>query len=45
LGYDRNDFLSEEFATIEDIKSNVTAELQKIPKETFRWCFQEWQDR
>jgi hypothetical protein len=25
------------FATIEDIKSNATAELWKIPKESFRW--------
>jgi hypothetical protein len=27
-------------ATIGDIKSNATAELQKIPNETFRWWFQ-----
>jgi len=27
------------FATMEDIKSNETAELRKIPKEAFRWCF------
>jgi hypothetical protein len=33
------------FATMEDIKSNVKAELQKIPKEAFFWCFQQWQDR
>jgi hypothetical protein len=33
------------FATMEDIKSNATAELQKIPKEAFCWCFQQWQDR
>jgi len=31
--------------TMEDIKSNATAELRKIPKEAFRWCFQQWQDR
>jgi hypothetical protein len=28
------------FATMEDIKSNVTAKLQKIPKEAFRQCYQ-----
>jgi len=33
------------FATMEDIKSNATVELQKIPKEAFRRCFQQWQDR
>jgi hypothetical protein len=33
------------FATMEDIKLNATAELHKIPKEAFRWCFQQWQDR
>ena len=33
------------FATMEDIKSNTTAELRKIPKEAFRRCFQQWQDR
>jgi len=33
------------FATMEDIKWNATAELQKIPKEAFRRCFQQWQDR
>jgi hypothetical protein len=32
------------FATMEDIKSNATAKLRKIPKEAFRWCFQQWQD-
>jgi hypothetical protein len=32
------------FANMEYIKSNVTAELWKIPKETFHWCFQQWQD-
>jgi hypothetical protein len=26
------------FATVEDIKSNVTDELRKIPKEAFRRC-------
>jgi len=30
---------------MEDIKSNATAELRKIPKEVFRLCFQQWQDR
>jgi hypothetical protein len=30
------------FATIEDIKSNATAELQKNLKEAFRRCFQQW---
>jgi hypothetical protein len=29
---------------MEDIKLNATAELRKIPKEAFRWCFQQWQD-
>jgi hypothetical protein len=33
------------FANMEDIKSNVTAELQKIPKEAFRLCFEQQQDR
>ena len=33
------------FATLEDTKSNATAELRKIPKEAFRRCFQQWQDR
>ena len=33
------------FATMEDIKSNTTAELRKVPKEAFRRCFQQWKDR
>jgi hypothetical protein len=33
------------FATMEDIKSNATAKLRKIPKEAFHRCFQQWQDR
>jgi hypothetical protein len=33
LGYGRNAFLGEEFATIEDIKSNPMADLRMIPKE------------
>jgi len=33
------------FATMEDIKSNATAELRKIPKEAFCRRFQQWQDR
>jgi len=33
------------FATTEDIKSNATAELRRIPKETFHRCFQQRQDR
>jgi hypothetical protein len=33
------------FAVTEDIKPNVMAELQKIPKEAFRQCFQQWQDQ
>jgi hypothetical protein len=33
------------FATIEDIKSNATAELRMVPKEAFHRCFQQWQDR
>jgi hypothetical protein len=31
------------FATMENIKSNAMAELWKIPKEAFCWCFQQWQ--
>jgi hypothetical protein len=31
-------------ATMEDNKSNVMAELLKIPKEAFYRCFQQWQD-
>jgi hypothetical protein len=30
---------------MEDIERNATAEIQKIPKEAFRRCFQQWQDR
>jgi len=33
------------FVSMEDIKSNATAELRKIPEEAFRRCFQQWQDR
>jgi hypothetical protein len=33
------------FATIEDIKSNAMARLERIPKETFCWCFPQWQDQ
>ena len=33
------------FATMEDIKSNATAKLQKIPKESFCRCFQQRPDR
>ena len=33
------------FVTMEDMKWNATAELQKIPKEAFRRCFLQWQDR
>jgi hypothetical protein len=29
------------FGTMQDIKSNATAELLKIPKEAFRRCFQQ----
>jgi hypothetical protein len=29
------------FGTMEDINSNATAELRKIPKEAFRRCFQQ----
>jgi hypothetical protein len=32
------------FATM-NIKSNATAVLRKMPKEVFRLCFQQWQDR
>jgi hypothetical protein len=33
------------FATMDDIKSNATAKLRKIPKEPIRRCFEKWQDR
>jgi len=33
------------FATMEDIKLNMTAELWKIPNEAFHRYFQQWQDR
>jgi hypothetical protein len=33
------------FATMEDIKSNATTELQKNPKEAFHRCFQQWHGR
>ncbi|PNF21699.1 hypothetical protein B7P43_G10331 [Cryptotermes secundus] len=33
------------FPSIEDIKSNAMAELQKIPKEAFHHSFQQWQDQ
>ena len=33
------------FATMEDIEWNAAAELQKIAKEAFRRCFQQWQDQ
>jgi len=33
------------FATMEDIKSNATAKLGRIPKEAFHRCFQQWQER
>jgi len=38
-------FKGTRFATVEDIKSNGTAELRKIPKEAFRRYLQQWQDR
>jgi hypothetical protein len=31
------------FTKMEGINSNETAELRKIPKESFRRCFQQWQ--
>jgi hypothetical protein len=31
------------FTTMQDIKLNVMAKLWKIPKETVRQCFQQWQ--
>jgi hypothetical protein len=33
------------FATMEDIKWNATAELQKNKKEAFRRCFRQWHGR
>jgi len=41
----KTDLKGMRFATMEDIKSNVTAELRTIPKEAFHQCFQQWQDR
>jgi hypothetical protein len=32
------------FTTMENIKLNETAKIWKIPKEAFRWCFQQSQD-
>ena len=33
------------FRTMEDIESNATAEIRKIPKEASRQCIQQWKDR
>lgn len=33
------------FDTVEDIKTNVTVELRKIPQQDFHRCFQQWQER
>ncbi|GBL89961.1 hypothetical protein AVEN_234677-1 [Araneus ventricosus] len=33
------------FDTVEDIKTNATAELRKIPQQDFHRCFQQWQER
>jgi hypothetical protein len=33
------------FATMDDIKSNATAELQESPKKAFHQYFHQWQDQ
>jgi hypothetical protein len=33
------------FSTLEDSKSNATAEVRKIKKEAFRQYLHQWQDR
>jgi hypothetical protein len=38
--YSENGPQEESFAITEDIKLNLMAKLQKIPKEAFRQCFQ-----
>jgi hypothetical protein len=38
-------FKGTHFVTMEDIKSNATAELRQIPKEAFCRCSQQWQGR
>ena len=43
--YSENVLQGDAFRTMEDIESNATAELRKIPKETFRQCIQQWQHR
>jgi hypothetical protein len=43
--YSENASQEDVFATMEDIKSTVTAELRKIPKEAIIWCFQKWPDQ
>ena len=43
--YSENGPQGDAFRTMEDIESNATAELRKIPKEAFRQCIQQWQDR
>jgi hypothetical protein len=34
-----------QLTTMEDIKASVMAELWKILKEAFCWCFEQWQDQ
>jgi len=43
--YSENVPQGDAFRTMEDIESNVMAELRKIPKEAFRQCIQQRQDR
>ena len=43
--YSENGPQGDAFRTMESIESNATAELRKIPKEAFRQCIQQWQDR
>jgi len=43
--YSENGPQGDAFRTMEDIESNATTELRKIPKEAFRQCIQQWQDR
>ena len=40
--YSENGPQGDAFRIMEDIESNATAELRKIPKEAFRQCMQQW---
>ena len=45
VSYSENVLQGDAFRTMEDIESNATADLRKIPKEAFRQCIQQSQDR